>query len=421
MCLSIFIPGGALMLFTGYPWQSASTPKISLVTLVINRLKKALKILAGILALMAIGVGGVVAWQWTFIQRMLTYPENPITGVDWYAPMATVSGRDSLPVPTAQPQLSQAALEQIEQYAQDHRSSSLLVMHQGQLVLEKYWRGHDQAAYTNSMSMAKTVLSLLIGIAIADGSIGSELDPVAQYIPEWANDDRAKITIEDLLRMQSGLRDYEIANDPFSDIIQIYLGTDAKSAALNVPAERPSGQEFAYINANSQILGLLLERATGQGFGQYLSTQLWQPIGAQDAQLWLDRPDGNAKPFCCLFARSQDWLRVGQLLLNEGKANQKQVVPADWIKKMLVSSGAEPAYGYHIWLKARTTDGPGYKQRASQPFLSEDMFYLDGWGQQRVYVMPSQELVVVRVGEKPETWDDAVIPNTLIRDLQSKK
>lgn len=369
---------------------------------------------------MAIGVGGVVAWQWTFIQRMLTYPENPITGVGWYAPMATVSGGDSQPVAMAQPQLSQAALEKIEQYAQDHRSSSLLVMHQGKLVLEKYWRGHNQAAYTNSMSMAKTVLSLLIGIAIADGSIGSEQDPVAKYISEWANDDRAKITIEDLLKMQSGLRDYEIADDPFSDIIQLYLGTDAQSAALNVPAERPSGQEFAYINANSQILGLLLERATGQGYGQYLSTKLWQPIGAQKAQLWLDRPDGNAKPFCCLFARSQDWLRVGQLLLNDGKVNQKQVVPADWIKKMLVSSGSEPAYGYHIWLKARTQDGPGYKKRATKPFLAEDMFYLDGWGQQRVYVMPSQELVVVRVGEKPKTWDDAVIPNTLIRDLQSK-
>lgn len=382
-------------------------------------MKRALKILAGVLALTAIVVGGGIAWHWSFIQRMLTYPEDPVTSVDWYTPMATIPGVEGQSIPRAKTQLSPAALEKIERYAQERKSSALLVMHQGQLVLEKYWRGHDRDAYTNSMSLAKTVLSLLIGIAIAEGNIQSERDPVAQYIPEWANDDRAHITIEDLLTMQSGLRDYEITDDPFSDIVQMYLGTDAKAAALQVPAQTPPGQTFAYTNANSQILGLVLERATGQQFGQYLATKLWQPIGAQEAQLWLDRPDGNAKPFCCLFARSQDWLRVGQLLLKAGKVNQQQLVPASWINKMVTPSGVEPVYGYHVWLKARTQDGPGYKKRATEPFLADDMFYLDGWGQQRVYVMPSQELVVVRVGERPKAWDDAVIPNTLIRDLQS--
>lgn len=382
-------------------------------------MKRALKILAGILALTAVVGGGGIAWHWTFLQRLLTYPENPVTEVDWYTPMATVTGGADPPTSTAKPRLSQTALATIEQYAQERNSSALLVMHQGQLVLEKYWRGHDQAAYTNSMSLAKTVLSLLIGIAIAEGSIQSELDPVAKYIPEWANDDRANITIEDLLTMQSGLRDYEITDDPFSDIVQLYMGSDASAVALKIPAEIPPGQTFAYTNANSQILGLILERATGQRYGQYLSTKLWQPIGAQKAQLWLDRSGGNAKPFCCLFARSQDWLRVGQLLLNGGKVHQTQVVPAGWIKKMVTSSEVESAYGYHIWLKARTKDGPGYQKRATQPFLADDMFYLDGWGQQRVYVMPSQKLVVVRVGERPTAWDDAVIPNTLIRDLQA--
>lgn len=387
-------------------------------TTLLKRLKRVLKITAGGLFCILMMMGGVVAWQWTFIHRMLTYPDDPVTQVDWYTPMETLPGGKGDPIPSAQPQLSPSAIATIEEYAQAQNSSALLVMHQSKLVVEKYWRGHDQAAYTNSMSMAKTVLSMLIGIAIAEGHIQSERDPVAKYLHEWAKDDRAKITIEDLLKMQSGLRDYEVTDDPFSDIVQLYLGTDAKASALLIPSERPPKQEFAYTNANSQLLGLILERATGQRYGQYLATKLWQPIGAQEAQLWLDRPDGNAKPFCCLFARSQDWLRVGQLLLNKGKFNEKQVVPADWIAKMVTSGGVEPAYGYHLWLKARTQDGPGYKKRATQPFLANDMFYLDGFGQQRVYVMPSQQLVVVRVGERPSKWDDAVIPNTLIRDLQ---
>ena len=381
-------------------------------------------VLGGLASLSVVMVGGVVAWNWTLINRALTYPDGPITNVGWYTPMETISGTSEKPIPTASsPQISATALEQIERYAQDQDSSALLVMHQGQIVLEKYWRGHDPAAYTNSMSLAKTVLSLLIGIAIADGNIQSELDPVAKYIPEWANDDRAKITIEDLLRMQSGLRDYEASDDPFSDIVQMYLGKDAKAAALKVPAQNTPGQQFEYVNANSQVLGVVLERTTGKRFGEYLNTKLWQPIGAQEAQLWLDRPDGNAKPFCCMFVRSQDWLRVGQLLLNSGKIQQTQIVPAEWIDKMVTPSEVEPVYGYHIWLKARTQKGPGYKKMASESFLAEDMFYLDGFAQQRVYVMPSQALVVVRVGEKPKNWDDAFIPNTLIRDLQfdSKK
>lgn len=386
-----------------------------------NGVKRALILLAGLFSLMMIGAGGVVAWNWVFINRALTYPDDPITKVDWYTPMEMIPSGVRTPIPTARPQISQAALDKIARYAQEHNSSALLVMHQGKMVLEKYWRGHDRNTYTNSMSLAKTVLSLLIGVAIAEGNIQSELDPVAKYIPEWANDDRAKITIEDLLKMQSGLRDYEVTDDPFSDIVQMYLGSDAQAAALKVPAQTPPSQIFAYTNANSQILGLVLERATGQRFGQYLATKLWQPIGAQEAQLWLDRPNGNAKPFCCLFARSQDWLRVGQLLLNSGKVNQQQIVPAKWIKKMVTSDGVEPFYGYHIWLKARTQDGPGYTKRATETFLADDMFYLDGWGQQRVYIMPSQELVVVRVGEKPKAWDDAVIPNTLIRELQSTR
>lgn len=382
-------------------------------------MKRALTLLAGCLSLIGVVVGGGIAWNWVFINRALTYPDNPVTNVDWYTPMETIPGGVSPPIPRARAQISQVALDQIERYAQKRNSSALLVMHQGKIVLEKYWRGHDQVAYTNSMSLAKTVLSLLMGIAIAEGHIQSELDPVAKYIPEWAKDERANITIQDLLRMQSGLRDHEASDNPFSDIVQMYLGKDAKAAALEVPAQTAPGQSFVYTNANSQILGLLLERATGERFGQYLQTRLWQPIGAQAAQLWLDRPQGNAKPFCCLFARSQDWLRVGQLLLNAGKVEQQQIVPDEWIKKMVTPSEVQPVYGYHIWLTARTQKGQGYTKQASEPFLAKDMFYLDGFARQRVYVMPSQALVVVRVGEYPQAWDDAVIPNTLIRDLQS--
>jgi CubicO group peptidase (beta-lactamase class C family) len=383
--------------------------------------RKALILLGGLISSVAVVGSGLVVWNWAFIHRAFTYPKDAVTRVDWYTPMETVPGGAGAPLLSANTQISEAALDEIERYAQTQNSVALLVMHQGKIVRERYWRGHHPDAYTNSMSMAKTVLSLLIGIAIAEGHIQSELDPVAKYVPEWIKDERSQITIQDLLRMQSGLRDYESSKDPFSDAVQMYLGPDANAAALKVPAQRPPGQQFEYVNANSQILGLILERATGERFGQYLGTRLWQPLGAQSAQLWLDRPGGNPKPFCCLFARSRDWLRVGQLLLQGGKVGNRQLVPKAWIQKMMTPSKLEPTYGYHIWLQARTQPLPGYQKTASESFLATDLFYLDGVHHQRVYVVPSYDLVIVRVGEEAQTWDDAFLANTLIRDLRSKR
>ncbi|NJK29492.1 MAG: serine hydrolase [Acaryochloris sp. RU_4_1] len=385
-----------------------------------TRFSRVLILLGGLVSGVAVVGSGLVVWNWAFIHRAFTYPDDPVTRLDWYQPMETVPGGAGVPLPSANTQISAAALDEIERYAQTQNSAALLVMHQGKIVRERYWRGHDPDAYTNSMSMAKTVLSLLIGIAIGEGHIQSELDPVAKYVPEWVKDERSKITIQDLLRMQSGLRDYESSKDPFSDAVQMYLGSDANATALKVPAQRPPGQQFEYVNANSQILGLVLERATGERFGHYLTTRLWQPLGAQSAQLWLDRPRGNPKPFCCLFARSRDWLRVGQLLLQSGKVGNRQIVPTDWIKKMITPSKLEPRYGYHIWLQARTRSVGGYDKMASESFLATDLFYLDGAHHQRVYVVPSYDLIILRVGESAQTWDDAVLANTLIRDLRSK-
>jgi CubicO group peptidase (beta-lactamase class C family) len=133
--------------------------------------------------------------------------------------------------------------------------------------------------------------------------------------------------------------------------------------------------------------------------------------------VWLDRPRGNAKTFCCLFATARDWARVGQMLLDGGRVGAQSVIPPDWLQQMLTPSPLEPTFGAHIWVKARTPDYPNVDQGATEPFLAPDTFYLDGRGLQRVYVIPSQELVIVRMGEDPANWDDAVMPNTLVEAL----
>ena len=365
--------------------------------------------------------GTTIAFNWTYLRRVLTHPERAVIDTDWYEPLTEVRGNPvALPVANSN-SISQADLDRIAAYSQAHNSSALLVIHRDKLVSENYWQGANSQSTSNSMSLSKTVVALLIGIAIEEGQIGSELDPVARYIPEWSEDERSKITIQDLLYMQSGLRNENNTDSLGSDLVQMYGGTDVDAVALAVPAVKPPGQTFEYNNVNTQILGLVLERATGEEYTDYLSSRLWQPLQANDAAIWLDRPQGSPKTFCCLFATAQDWGKIGQLFLNRGQVNGRQVVPSSWLDKMTRPSAIEPLYGYQIWLAAKTKAKPGIDRRASQPFMAQDTIYLDGKSLQRVYIIPSQDLVVVRIGEQDEAWDDAIIPNTLIGSLQNKQ
>ena len=206
---------------------------------ILSRVIKGLAIATGVIVFLG---GTAIIVNWTFIQRLLTYPENPITNVDWYQPREVVKG-NPIELPEAESKIDRPSLEKISAYAESTDSSALLVMHQGKLVLEKYWQGFKPASTFNSMSMSKTITALLIGMAIDEGKIESELDPVANYIPEW-QDNRSQITIQDLLYMQSGLRNWDDAENPASDLVQMYASTDADAIALKIPAEQSPGQAF---------------------------------------------------------------------------------------------------------------------------------------------------------------------------------
>lgn len=378
---------------------------------------KSIGILVGGLAITG---GTAIALNWTYLRRIVTHPDNSITDVNWYKPLVTVKGNpDALPIANNN-FIPEDSLNKISAYARSHNSSALLVMHRGKLVSESYWKGSTPSSTSNSMSMSKTIVALLIGIAIEERYIDSELDPVAKYIPEWSGDERNKITLQDLLYMRSGLRNEDNTDSLGSDLVQMYVGNDVDTIALNVPATKSPGEAFDYNNANTQILGEVLERATGEKYVDYLSSRLWQPLQARDAAIWLDRPQGNPKTFCCMFATARDWGKIGQLFVKRGKVNNKQVVAAAWLDKMIQPSSTESSYGYHIWLEAKTKDKPKISRRASQPFIANTI-YLDGKSLQRVYIIPSQELVVVRIGEQSEEWDDSVIPNTLVNGLSNQQ
>jgi CubicO group peptidase (beta-lactamase class C family) len=206
---------------------------------------------------------------------------------------------------------------------------------------------------------------------------------------------------------------------------QMTLGGNIGPLALNQPLESEPGSRFDYNNVNAQDLGLIIQRATGTRYAQYLSESLWQRIGADDAFVVLDSEEHHmARTFCCLNATARSWLRLGLLHLNAGTANGAEVVPAAWMRDVATPSARNPNYGYLTWLGTEHQKKRYYNRKTSthafhsEPFVAKDLIYFDGFGGQRVYIAPSLGLVIVRTGDMATDWDDARLPNLIIRGLR---
>lgn len=370
---------------------------------------------------LALLAGGFVLTNFRLVARYSTYPHRtPATSIGWYEPKEAVRGRPGRAIPAApESPIRKDALEKSVAWVEARNPSAFLVMKDGRIVIERYYGGFGAQSLSNTMSMAKGILALAVGIAIGEGRITSEDDAVAAYLPEWADDARGRISIGHLLQMTSGLVFDDNMVNPFSDVAQLHAGADdVDRYALATRLGDPPGGTFRYTNVNAQILSLVLERATGRRYADYLSEKLWQPLGASDAALWLDRPGGRPRTYCCLFATARDWLRVAQLMLDRGQVDGRTVVPARWIDKMTTSSPREPEYGYGLWLGYPAAGRlPGNDWAI--PSTVRDMYYFSGQGKERMYITPSKGLVVVRLGEDVPTarWDEAYLTDTLVRGI----
>ena len=371
---------------------------------------------------------------------------RPVTQVDWYKPLTIVKGSPNPVELTLHPEfpVSQRILNEVGDYLRSHRTRAFLVMHQGRLVHAQY-RHFQKTDTFNSMSMVKTLLAMAIGIAIEQGFIQGVDDLAAKYLPEFQGDKRRHITIENLLTMQSGLRsDTLLGLSDIPSIVPLYYGTDVERQAFTLPSVRPAGTYFEYNNYNSHLLGIILERAAKMPLAEFYSQYIFQPLDCHDAALWLDREGGKARAFAAMFARPEDWLRIGQLFLTEGRyttasGEVRQIVSGSWLKQIVTPSntlerglntGADDYgfYGYQIWLKAKNKGHiPGIPWFESLParhaYDDETAFYFEGLKGQYLFVSPKHDLVVLRVGEaiRRKTWDGSYMLNVLTRALSVKK
>ncbi|MBL8630936.1 MAG: serine hydrolase [Rhodospirillaceae bacterium] len=368
-----------------------------------------------------------------FWKRWLTIKDQtPRSFPAWIDTPEVVKGGSGGPIPTAVPgteNITADALENAAAYAEQMKSLSLIVWRDGKIQLEKYWDGFGPNDRSETYSMAKSVVGLAVGLAVDSGAIRSIDESASNYLPEWRGTAKETITIRQLLNMTSAVHherfNYALNQSPWALGLRTFLGGDIASAVLSSSIDGIPGAAFNYNSANTQILLTLVERATGQRYASLISEKLWQPIGAKDASVWLDRPNGTARAYSYFQARPQDWLRIGIMMANNGMYDGQQVISSAWLAQMATPSERNPNYGLQLWLGSPVSGTRTYNANTlagakhSEPYLADDVRFFDGGGGHRVYIVPSQHLVIVRTGsENRPDWDDAALPNAILRGVK---
>lgn len=280
----------------------------------------------------------------------------------------------------------------LAKFLKDLSTIGLVVIKNDSILFEKYWEGYNDSSYSNSFSVAKSVTSLLIGIAIKEGLIKSVNDPVSQYLPGFGEGEKAKLKIADLLTMSSGSDWDESYANPLSVTTELYYGSDANKLAASVKIIRQPGSVHSYKSGDTQLLAMIIEKVTGKSLSNYASERLWKPMGAEHPALWsTDKDGGDEKAYCCFNTNARDFARFGQLMLDSGRWKGHEIISADYYARsikpcMIPDETGSPCnyYGYQWWIY------PG----------QENIFYARGILGQYVIVIPSKKLVLVRLGKK---------------------
>ncbi len=314
-----------------------------------------------------------------------------------------------------------------ETFLEKSGTVAFLLIRNDTLLYERYPGKYEQDVIVPSFSVAKSFVSALMGIAIDEGYVKSVEDPVTRYLPELNERDFGKITIVDLLDMRSGIRFNEGYVNPFGDVAKYYYGTNLNKYVRKLKTERPPGEAFEYRSVNTQLLGMIISRATSRPLSQYLQEKIWSRLDMEyDASWSIDsRKHQTEKAFCCINARARDFARLGRLYLHEGNWNGEQIVSKAWVRRSVMFDQPknefryssqwwhnrifyEPAdsatlTGLYQSIQVNGSSGAMYKMLAAPA----GDFYARGILGQYVYVLPEKNIVIVRLGKtrKHVDWD----------------
>lgn len=349
------------------------------------------------------------AWSQPYLRRLLTLREPDVE--DYRAlpfrAVAPAPGAAPLPeardpdwvtrVPLVAGDLKIARGDSLDAFLRAHGTTAFVLLHEGRVVDERYYQGYGRDSLFKAFSMSKSVLSALVGVAEAEGALRIT-DPLGRHVGLPDNPALAAVTLEQLADNVSGLR-YRRGNWPWREQPRMYYTTDARGYVSRSRVVRAPGTRFEAEELSPLLLAHALERALrrrdpGMTLSRYTEQKLWRPMGARYGARWvIDRAgDGLEKTESGFVARAVDLARFGQLYLDGGRADGRQVVPAAWVEASTTPPAPGAPNGFEDGFHRRLWWGH------PRPGQRRPDFYANGHFGQRIYVSPYKRLVLVRLG-----------------------
>ncbi len=270
-------------------------------------------------------------------------------------------------------------------------TTAFLVIKDDALLFEKYWEHTDETTLSNSFSMAKSFIAMLIGKAIDEGFIKSIDQQVGDFLPEFTNGEASLLTIRHLLQMTSGIPFGESYSSPFGYVAKSYYGNDLVKETMKFGVEKTPGTLWAYEGGNTVLLGLILKKATGRTPSEYFFQKFWSCIGAENEAHWnLDHEGGLEKTFSGFYATARDFARIGKLYLHQGVWESDTILSPSFVAECITPNNIPDIngekcswYGLHWWLGEHN---------------GKKLFSCRGLRGQYIAVIPEDNLIVVRLG-----------------------
>ena len=278
--------------------------------------------------------------------------------------------------------------DEFEEINREFGTVAYIVIHKDTIIAEKYYKGYSSNSSSNSFSMAKTLVSMMMGKALELVHINSLEDKVIDYIPELKGEFANEVRIIDLATMTSGLDWDEGTSDPFSPVAKQYFVSDVEELMLNQPIIEKPGVKNHYSSGNTQLLSILIERASGIKTDKFFEDEIWSKINPDNDAYWQvdSKKKGNVKSFCCFHSNARDFSRLGKLYLNYGNWNGNQVIDSAFVKSSMKPFLDDfDAYGIGLWLKKHK---------------DLNVSLMSGHQGQYVIMIPEKELIITRLGQR---------------------
>jgi len=344
---------------------------------------------------------------------------TPFSGVPQYKNFARVQHTNpvTLMTPSAQPfEFSEGArisLPTTYQFEGDVRNvhallgathtSALLVLKQGAVRFEEYWLTGGRDVQWISMSVAKSFVSALVGIALAEGSIRSLEDPIDQYVAGLGGSGYEGVRIKDVLQMSSGVRWNEDYSDHDSEIYRLTEavgpGGSVDNFMTSLRREWQPGTRCVYSSADTQALGMLVAEATGRSLTDYMQEKLYTPLGMESPGYWLTDSAGRELAYVGLLMTARDFAKFGELYRNGGLWQGRQIVPHGYVVESIRADAAHVQPGSPIVGDHAFDLGYGYQWWLPAGNLGD--YSAIGVYNQYIYVDPNRDTVIVKLSANP--------------------